>query len=247
MIVKRRPDRLSDGLKRLLEDLGFRTVLLIVVCMLYFSGSGMFAMPVHFFAAFTPAHVLWVFWMALFIKRAIPAGQRFMAGRKAFAQYNDIVACGARGLKANTRRLNNDALNAALCGLALNVPFYLLYWFRVIDASALLVYAVFFFFVETVSETLFCPLQRFVMNNRCCQVCRVYMWRSIFTVAPLLAAPNFYSITLIMAASVSLVAWELSFRKHPEFFFEGSNRNLRCSACADKLCQIRGKMIVNRG
>lgn len=36
-----------------------------------------------------------------------------------------------------------------------------------------------------------------------------------------------------------LLKWEMTYAKHPERFWEGSNKVLKCSNCKDKSCQFK--------
>ncbi|MCL2236191.1 MAG: hypothetical protein FWB98_07110, partial [Defluviitaleaceae bacterium] len=84
----------------------------------------------------------------------------------------------------------------------------------------------------------YCPLQRWFMKNHCCTTCRIYNWDYLMIAAPLVIFPSFFSISLVILAVAVVVRWETALISHPERFSAKTNKNLRCSACTDKLCSL---------
>ena len=56
---------------------------------------------------------------------------------------------------------------------------------------------------------------------------------------PMLFIQDFYSWSLFFTACIVLIKWEIIYAKHPERFYEGSNKNLQCQNCKDRTCQIK--------
>ena len=77
------------------------------------------------------------------------------------------------------------------------------------------------------------------MKNKCCVNCRIYDWGHFMMFTPMLFIKNFYSWSLFFTALVVLINWEISYAKHPERFFAGSNKRIQCENCKDKSCQIK--------
>ena len=65
-------------------------------------------------------------------------------------------------------------------------------------------------------------------------------------VTPLLFIRSFFSWSLVFVAIIILIRWEITFSKNPERFWRGSNLNLRCEHCTDKICKIK-KPILQKG
>ena len=56
-----------------------------------------------------------------------------------------------------------------------------------------------------------------------------------------------YAVTLAALALVALAVvlalqWEITYRRHPERFFESSNQALRCAACQEQLCAYKRRL-----
>ena len=61
---------------------------------------------------------------------------------------------------------------------------------------------------------------------------------------PLVFVKNIYSWTLLGAALVLLVRWEITVHKHPERFMEMTNKALSCANCEEKLCHHKKQLQV---
>ena len=58
---------------------------------------------------------------------------------------------------------------------------------------------------------------------------------------PILFIRDFFNWSLFFTSLVVLIRWEIYYAKHPERFWEGSNENLKCKNCNEKLCQYKNK------
>ena len=56
---------------------------------------------------------------------------------------------------------------------------------------------------------------------------------------PLILIPSIYTTPLVVVAFILLVAWEISYRAHPERFDEKTNLALKCENCQEKLCNYK--------
>jgi hypothetical protein len=220
--------------------LGLRTLLLILIIVPARILPQAIAFPQPFFARFSPLHLLWLFWMLLFIKRLFPTGQTMMAGKKIFARYNDVAPGYSKDLlKKYVKNRNAGMLRVVAAGAVCVIPFYILYLTGSIHERALVIYAVFLFALDMVFEIFFCPFQVLFMKNRCCHVCRIYNWNSLLIISPLLIIPSFFSWSLAIVALSGLVEGEIAWLRHPEYFWNISNKKLRCTACTKKMCAVR--------
>ena len=59
---------------------------------------------------------------------------------------------------------------------------------------------------------------------------------------PLLFVQNFFAITLVLASLLLLLRWEITARKHPEYFSEEQNAALHCNNCNEKLCHHKKQL-----
>lgn len=104
-------------------------------------------------------------------------------------------------------------------------------------------WSLFYFVFDMVCVVAWCPLQLFLMRNRCCTTCQIFNWDAIMVATPLVFAGGWYSWILVGVALAILARWELAFVRHPERFDERTNAALSCAHCADKLCARRGKFV----
>ena len=226
--------------------LALRTVLLAAVLIIVFLQPQLLVYPRPFFSAFVPLHVLWAFWMGLFILKLFPAGHVTMAGKKIFSRFNDIEPIddiepandpGSMNKYVKTRNLG--ALYTCVAGSIVILPFYILYLVGLIEPIVLVIYSVLLFALDVVFETVYCPFQRLIMKNRCCNVCRIYAWNSFLIMSPLLIIPSFFSWSLAFVALLGAIENEISWLRHPEYFWDVTNKKLRCAECTTKMCRIR--------
>ena len=59
---------------------------------------------------------------------------------------------------------------------------------------------------------------------------------------PMLFIRDFFSWSLFFTSLVVLINWEITYAKHPERFWSGSNQILKCTNCNDKTCQMKRKI-----
>jgi len=92
------------------------------------------------------------------------------------------------------------------------------------------------YFLDVFCILFFCPLQTLLMKNRCCVTCRIFRWDHFLVYTVLAFIPSFLTFSLFGVSLVELAIWEYNRYRYPERFWEGSNRNLRCANCKDRLC-----------
>ena len=87
---------------------------------------------------------------------------------------------------------------------------------------------------------VWCPFGA-IMNNRCCTTCRIYGWDQAMLNSPLVFFPSAYSYTLIALSFIPFIEWEVAVHRHPERFFQMTNRAIRCSNCAGVCGRCKNK------
>ncbi len=113
-----------------------------------------------------------------------------------------------------------------------------------LNEAIIMLWAFFYFVFDLVCVVLWCPLQIFLMRNRCCTTCQIFNWDAIMAVTPFLLVSCWFSWLLVGMAALTLLRWELSFALHPERFDERTNARLSCANCRDKLCYYRTPVAV---
>ena len=144
-----------------------------------------------------------------------------------------------QALAQAVRRQDRGAVRVAAVWLAVNLSFGLLYHRGLLQDSTLVLLCALAYLCDLVCVLFFCPFQFFLMGNRCCVNCRIFAWGSWMMAAPLMCVPHWYSWTLFGTGLLVLCVWEVRFRRYPERFWFGSNRNLQCASCKEQLCRYK--------
>ena len=116
---------------------------------------------------------------------------------------------------------------------------YLLGW---IDVGILVLISLGFSVCDMICILFFCPFQTWLMKNRCCTTCRIYNWDFAMMFTPLVFIPSLYTYSLLGAALLLLLCWEITYYLHPERFSPASNACLDCSRCKERLCNQKRQL-----
>ncbi|NLT47963.1 MAG: hypothetical protein GXX92_06055, partial [Clostridiales bacterium] len=100
---------------------------------------------------------------------------------------------------------------------------------------------------DLICVVIWCPFQSIIMKNRCCINCRIFNWGHFMMYTPLLFIKNFFTWSLFFTSIVVLIRWEITYAYHPYRFWEGSNINLRCENCQEKICKIKKPLTISKG
>jgi hypothetical protein len=196
-------------------------------------------------AGIKPLHILWLILTAEMMLKFIPQKVMSMGCRK---QFKVNYAPGAKApLKTEIavwmRRENAAALKVAVVWLGGNTIVALLYFAKILGESEMVLLSFFYYVGDLICILFYCPFQSFIMKNRCCVTCRIFNWDSMMMFTPLVFIRSFFSWSLVLIALFLLVHWEVTYRRYPERFFEGSNQNLTCAYCSDHLCRVRNRSV----
>ncbi|MBR3646758.1 MAG: hypothetical protein IKN54_10115 [Lachnospiraceae bacterium] len=190
--------------------------------------------------SFTMLHVLWIIFMCTMIRHLIPNNRLTMAWKKAREnEYRPVDNYEELQLYKYLQKQNVGAWRVMLVWLSFNAVWGALYLFGIISEVDLIMLSVFYFLCDYICILLFCPFQTFLMKNKCCINCRIYDWGHFMMFTPMLFIRNFYSWSLFFTSIVVVINWEIRYSKHPERFWEGSNRTLQCKNCKERTCQIK--------
>lgn len=174
----------------------------------------------------------WVLLMLEMVLRLFPARTESMGCQRQFAQ--NYKPTGHAPAKPRNQARATAAIIAAW--FALNGAIGVLYFTHIIDGGILLLISLAYSVCDMVCILLFCPFQVWFLKNKCCTTCRIYNWDFAMMFTPLVFIPRLYTWSLLAMSLVLLVRWELTYRRHPERFYECSNDNLSCANCRERLC-----------
>ena len=176
-------------------------------------------------------HLLWGIGMLemvlVFFPRIAPGescGRVFP--RHHIAAHHDPVRLRAQVRRSNRRLWGVIAL-WMLCLIGLGSAL----WLRLIERAHMVFAAAACSLLDQLFVNIWCPLRAWIMKNKCCTTCRIYSWGFAMMFSPLLFIPSFWTYSLVAFAFLILVRWEIAYARHPEQFFDMSNKALRCSRC----------------
>lgn len=219
--------------------LAFRCAVLAAGLLLWLRAPGAFGILFgwNFFAKPSLWHLLWGIWAAGMLAQLIPLPHGVPLGSQKLFRRHFVPAEGwdAKALRTYLHKQNRRALGVMALWCAMLAVVGTLRLCGVIAEGELLMLTLLFYVGDLVCVLVFCPF-RLLMGSRCCTVCRIYNWDHFLMFSPLLFSRGFFGLSLVVLSVVTLAAWEITLLRHPERFWEGSNRALRCCACTDKLC-----------
>jgi len=193
---------------------------------------------------FTLLHILWPVFMLMLIQHLVRPKYFYMALLKTRADMYQEVPHSPEKLRQVMATNNRRAWIVFFSWVPVNILFGILYNLDYLDRADMLMLSVLYFLGDYVCILFWCPFQSLMMKNKCCVTCRIFDWGHIMMFTPMAFIPTFFSQSLFLVALAVLIAWEYYVHRHPERFWEGSNKRLRCSQCQDKVCQIKKKVIT---
>ncbi|MBQ6893424.1 MAG: hypothetical protein IJN48_04385 [Clostridia bacterium] len=131
---------------------------------------------------------------------------------------------------------------AAAAWFALNGVVGALYFLGIIDQGILVLVTLAYSICDMICILFFCPFQTWFLKNKCCGTCRIYNWDFPMMFTPFVFIPHWYTWSMLGIALLLLAVWEISFRVHPERFYEETNEGLSCANCTEKLCHHKTQL-----
>lgn len=197
-------------------------------------------------AYYWPFIALWAALMAMMARHLLPPKVFTMALLKQKEERLDLDPNYKKErLLQYVQKQNVKAWYVMLVWVLLNGAIGMLYLYGILKVADMFLITTFFFLCDYICILFYCPFQSLIMHNKCCVNCRIYDWGHFMMFTPMLFVKHFFSWTLFWMALVVLIRWEIVYARHPERFWQGSNRNLRCSNCKDKSCQMK-KMLAKK-
>lgn len=235
----------TEMLKKYTSGFWFRAAVFLAIAILYFLQKpmleGFIRQPIRM--GITPIHILWFVWMIIMLGHIFPHKKMTMALRKSQPEkYEEIQDYSELELLRFVQEQNVKAWYVLLIWLSFNAIFGILYLLGILDNTDLIMLSVFYFLCDYICILFYCPFQSEIMKNKCCVNCRIFEWGHFMMFTPMLFIKNFFSWSLFFTSCVVVLKWEIVYAKHPERFWKGSNKNLKCANCNDKICQFKKKL-----
>ena len=130
----------------------------------------------------------------------------------------------------------------AVCWIALNLVFGVLYLTHVFDAGILVLIALTYGVCDIVCILFFCPIRDWFLKNKCCADCRIYNWDYAMMFTPFIFIPHAFTWSLLGMSLVLLAIWEITYKLHPERFAKNTNASLACQNCKEKPCRHKKRI-----
>lgn len=189
---------------------------------------------------FWPFIALWAVLMVMMARHLVPPKVITMALLKRKEEKLDMDPMYKRErLLEYVQKMNARAWIVMLVWVMFNGAIGMLYLSGILKVADMFLVTTFFFLCDYICILFYCPFQSHIMHNKCCVNCRIYDWGHFMMFTPMVFIKHFFSWTLFWMALVVLIRWEIVYARHPERFWQGSNRNLRCCNCKDKSCQAK--------
>ncbi len=179
-------------------------------------------------------HVLWLLVILILIKRLIPGmNSRINLGKiyeRNFQTTGDDNPKKQNKLKAFVKKMNFGAIRTAIYWTALVLMMGFWQMVGMLDTMWLCVIVIFYVFMDEFCATVWCPFQE-IVQNKCCNTCRINNWGYLMAFSPLIYAPSFWTYSILVLSAVIIIQWEYIFYRYPERFYELYNANLMCKNC----------------
>lgn len=224
----------------------FRGMLLISALYVWVYEKNLFNTLYDFdyFGKITIIHVFWIVWIFQIIVHFFPVKNYISIGSQKYfsSKYRRTQKNVDDTLIIYIKSITKIAYKILLFWICLIFTIGFLYYIKIFNAISLFMITALFRVLDLVCVLFWCPF-RLIMKNRCCTTCRIFNWDHIMTFSPLIFIGSFFAYSLCILSLMEWIIWELSVLKHPERFYEKTNKALKCSECTDQLCnQSRKKL-----
>ena len=181
---------------------------------------------------------VWVIFAFEMILRFFPSPLESPGCQKQFAR--NYIKTGNTDVQFSD---NNATVLVALIWVAMNGVIGALKLSGVLDNSIMLLLCLFYSVCDMICILFFCPFQSWFLKNKCCAACRIYNWDYAMMFTPCFFMPGKYTWSLLAAAVILLLRWEITVWLFPERFSENTNQYLACANCTEKLCTHKTQLM----
>lgn len=222
-----------------MKTLGFRVVFLIIAIGIYIYDASYLNFTL-FPQGIISRIFLLTFWIMLFVGmifRIFP-NKRISAGAgRHFVAVDSSVDKVPHELVGP---FNKKTRAVAVVWVVFNgILFMGLRFFNLMTPAVALLISLFYTLCDVLFIVIWCPFQKFFMQNRCCTECRIYNWDYLMMVTPLIFFPSVFSLILVAFALIVFIRWELAAARNPYVFLPKAGN---CAACGDRLCFIKKRL-----
>lgn len=219
----------------------YRLILFVVIAAMYFINGDMLN-PKGAHGSMLVLTLIWVSLMFEFVTRAIPNRHLSIGCQKEFTYKYKASDYEEQELKKVKKIADKQALLIFVVWILAHAVIWSLYFLKYIAEKELILLVVFYHLADMICVLYWCPFRSFFMKNRCCATCRIFSWDSAMLISPIIVVPSFMTTSLVVFGLFLTLRWEYVYFKHPERFFDVSNRAIRCANCTEHLCAGRNRL-----
>ena len=182
--------------------------------------------------------VVWAVFMVEMVMRFFPFRLESPGCQKQFRR--NYEPTGRTDVKLHD---NNAVVMVALVWIVFNGVIGALHMTGLLDDGILMLICLAYSVCDIICILFFCPFQTLFLKNRCCSSCRIYNWDYAMMFTPCFFMPGKYTWSLLAAAVILLLRWEITVWLFPERFSENTNQYLACANCTEKLCTHKTQLM----
>ena len=217
----------------------YRSVMLIVTVIIYITEKIKHDITVPGFIKANPAIaiIIWCIFMLEMICRFFPSNVESSGSQKQFKK--NFIPTGETKPVLHD---NNSAVLVLLAWIAMNLVIGALHMTGIFDDGIMYIICLIYSVCDMICILFFCPFQSWFLKNKCCGSCRIYNWDYAMMFTPLFFVRSLYTWSLLAAAIILTLRWEILIYKYPERFSEKTNEYLSCANCKEKLCSHKKQL-----
>ena len=219
----------------------YRLILLVFVVAVYFVKGDMLN-PNGEQASKLVLFLIWISVMYEFVTRMIPNRKLSIGCQKEFTNRYKASDYEEQELKKVKKCADKQALLIFIVWIFAHAVIWGLYFLKYIAEKELIVITTFYHVADMICVLYWCPFRTFFMKNRCCATCRIFSWDAAMLITPIIVIPSLITTSLVIYGVFLTLRWEYVYHKHPERFFDVSNRSIRCANCTEHLCAGRNRL-----
>lgn len=172
------------------------------------------------------------------IKDMISRANKTKYKGKQFAKnYVPVQNLDMAEFEAERKRCDRGALRSIIFWLCFMAIPGILYSTNVIGREWIIFLSAMSDFCVYFAIFFWCPFHKIILKPHCCMDCRIFNWDSFFSFSFLIFIPSIYTYILFSLGLISLIVWEINYKKQPERFYKMSNESLSCECCDMEHCK----------
>lgn len=214
---------------------------IVFVCVIVIN----FAKPDLYFNLPVWAYVLFTLYYSIFpIKDMIRQANKTRYKGKQFAEnYIPVSSLDENEFLQMKKKYDKGAVRSMIFWLCFMAVVGALYLCKIIGREWIIFFFAMSDFCVYFAIFFWCPFHKILLKPHCCMDCRIFNWDSFFSFSFLIFIPSIYTYILFALGVISLVIWEINYKKEPKRFYKISNACLNCENCDMEHCKGKKEIL----